>query len=355
VTVGDLSTTDLTTVDIDLGVAGVGDAAADQVVVEGTGGGDIVQATTVGASPQVNGLASQVLVTNSEAANDRLTVRGLSGGDTLSGGALASLMQLTLDGGDGNDTLNGGNGADTLIGGEGADGVDGNGGNDVAFLGAGNDTYTWDPGDGSDIIEGQDGGDTLHFNGSAGSEIFAASSNGGRLLFTRNVGNIVMDADDVETLDLNTLGGADTATVNDLAATDIAFVNIDLGVNGLGDGAADALTVNGTVGVDVMNLSGSAGSVSVLTPGVALNVLRAEPANDTLTVNVSSGADLVSASGLAASSLFHLTLNGGNDNDILVGSSGADTLNGDAGAGDYCDGGPGIDAGATCETSVNIP
>ena len=35
-------------------------------------------------------------------------------------------------------------------------------------------------------------------------------------------------------------------------------MNIDLGVNGAGDAAADAVTVNGTVGVDVMALSGSA-------------------------------------------------------------------------------------------------
>ncbi len=94
-------------------------------------------------------------------------------------------------------------------------------------MGAGNDTFVWDPGDGSDIVEGQDGTDTLLFNGSAGAEIFAASSNGGRLLFTRNVGNIVMDTDDVEVLTLNALGGTDTVTINDLAATDVTNVNIE--------------------------------------------------------------------------------------------------------------------------------
>ena len=31
-----------------------------------------------------------------------------------------------------------------------------------------------------------------------------------------------MDTDDVEDLDLNALGGTDTVTVNDLAATDVA-------------------------------------------------------------------------------------------------------------------------------------
>ena len=138
-------------------------------------------------------------------------------------------MQLTLDGGDGNDTINGGNGADTLLGGTGTTAIDGNQGNDTAFLGDGNDTFVWDPGDGSDIVEGQVGDDMLDFNGAAGAEIFAASANGGRLLFTRNVGNIVMDVDDVESPDLNTLGGADTVTVNDLAATDVRSFDLDGG------------------------------------------------------------------------------------------------------------------------------
>ncbi len=85
----------------------------------------------------------------------------------------------------------------------------------------------WDPGDGSDIVEGQDGVDTLLFNGSVGAEIFAASANGGRLLFTRNVGNIVMDTDDVEVLTLNALGGSDTITRNDLDPTDVTNVNVE--------------------------------------------------------------------------------------------------------------------------------
>ena len=171
-------------------------------------------------------------------------------------------------------------------------------------MGDGNDTFVWDPGDGSDIVEGQDGVDTLLFNGSAGAEIFTASSNGGRLLFTRNVGNIVMDTDDVEMLDLNALGGTDTATVNDLAATDVTNVNIDLGVGGAGDGAVDAVTVNGTVGVDVMSLSGSAGSVTVASTAFAISVTNAaarerHPHGQ----HLAGGDDLLSASGLASTSV----------------------------------------------------
>jgi Ca2+-binding RTX toxin-like protein len=354
VTVNDLDATDVTVFNLDLAVGGLGDAAADRLIVNGTGGADIVQAVALGAAVQVNGLDPQVNVAGPEAVFDEVFVNGLGGPDSLSGGVgLAALMQLTLDGGEEDDVLNGGNGADLLLGGTDSDTIDGNGGNDVSPMGDGNDTFVWDPGDGSDIVEGMGGVDTLFFNGSAGAEIFTASSNGGRLLFTRNVGNILIDTDDVEVLTVNALGGTDTVTVNDLAATDITTVSQNLGVGGASDGAIDALTVNGTAGVDVMSLSGSAGSVTVTTTAYTIFVSNAAPANDTLTVNLSSGDDLLSASGLANSSVV-LTLNGGNDEDVLVASQGGDTINCEAGT-DYADGGPGIDTAANCETVVNIP
>jgi len=366
-TVGDLTGTAVTQLNLDLEA---GDGAADVVTVDGTAGTDVLQAAELGGAAQLSGGPAAILVTGS-ATNDRLRVRGLAGNDTLSGGALAAVVGLELDGGDGNDTLNGGNGADTLIGADGNDTVDGNQGNDTAFLGDGNDLAVWDPGDGSDIVEGQSEVDTLRFNGSAGAEIFAASANGGRLLFTRNVGNIVMDADDVETLELNALGGTDTVTVNDLGPTDVANVNLALGVAGVGDVAADAVTVNGSVAADAFTVGGGAGSVTVTGSAVVLAIANAEPALDTLTVNLSSGDDLLGASGLAATSVL-LTVNGGADDDVIVGSAGNDVLNGDAGDDflsggdgndtlnggantDIIDGGPGIDAASNGETVINVP
>src|SRR6185503_4070033 len=113
-----------------------------------------------------------------------LTANG--GDDSFSAtGNLAVLIQITVDGGAGNDVILGGNGADLLLGGDGNDFTDGNQGNDVARLGAGDDVFQWDPGDGSDTVEGQAGTDTLLFNGSAGDETFAASAVGGRVRLTR--------------------------------------------------------------------------------------------------------------------------------------------------------------------------
>ena len=80
------------------------------------------------------------------------------------------------------------------------------------------------------------------------------SANGERVRFTRDVANITMDLNDVERVDVDALGGADTITVNDLIGTDVTDVNIDLAraPAAAGDGAADTVIVNGTNGDDVV-------------------------------------------------------------------------------------------------------
>ena len=150
-------------------------------------------------------------------------VLNMNGGDDKfsASGNLSALINLTIDGGAGNDTILGGNGNDRLIGGDGNDFIDGNQGNDTAFLGAGDDVFQWDPGDGNDTVEGQDGTDTMLFNGANIAEIFEMSANGERLRFTRNIANIVMDVNDVEIVTVNALGGADIVNIGDLSGTDV--------------------------------------------------------------------------------------------------------------------------------------
>ena len=152
------------------------------------------------------------------------------GDDSFSAtGNLAALIQITVDGGAGDDTLLGSNGADVLLGGDGNDFIDGQQGNDMVFLGAGDDTFQWDPGDGSDTVEGQAGNDTAALQRQRDRRDFRRRRpTAARVRFTRNIGNIVMDLNDVETLDLNALGGADMLTVNDLAGTDLTSLNVDL-------------------------------------------------------------------------------------------------------------------------------
>ena len=91
-------------------------------------------------------------------------------------------------------------------------------GNDPHLGGDGDDVMVWNPGDGNDLNDGEAGNDTLIFNGSAGDEIMAASPNGARVTFTRNLGNIVMDIGTTENLVVNALGGNDTLTANPVLA-----------------------------------------------------------------------------------------------------------------------------------------
>jgi Ca2+-binding RTX toxin-like protein len=263
-------------------------------------------------------------------------------------GNLAALIRTTVDGGLGNDTILGTNGVDILIGGDGDDFVDGQQGNDVSFLGAGDDVFQWDPGDGSDVVEGQDGNDRLLFNGSAGNEIFTASANGGRLFFTRDLGNIVMDVDDLERLDVNAFGGADTIIVNDLFATDINTVNVDLASSsGVADLAIDTVIVNGSNTGDVLSIDTVGALVQVASTAQKVRISGAE-VTDKLMVNGLGGDDVIDATFLAAASLAFSadggteddmifggegndTLLGGDGDDVLIGNGGTDTLDGGTG------------------------
>src|SRR5262249_13886461 len=142
--------------------------------------------------------------------SESLVLNANGGDDTFSAtGNLATLIQITVDGGAGNDTLLGGNGADVLRGGAGHDFIDGNHGNATVMWAAGDDVFQGEPGDGSDTGEGGNGTDTMLFNGSNLAENFDISANGGRVRFTRDFGNIVMDLNDVERIDLTAKGGVD--------------------------------------------------------------------------------------------------------------------------------------------------
>ncbi len=260
---------------------------------------------------------------------EKIVVNMNGGNDSFSAtGNLAALIGVTVDGGAGDDTILGSNGQDLLIGGEGSDFIDGQQGNDTALLGAGDDVFQWDPGDGNDVVEGQDGSDTLRFNGSAASEIMTASANGGRVLFTRNVANIVMDLNDVESLDIAALGGADQIVVNDLSGTDMTEVNVDLaGTLGgtAGDAAADTVTVNATNGGDIVDVSGSGASLAVLGLAARVNIANSEGANDMLVINGLGGNDGITATTLPAGA-GKLVLDGGTGDDTILGSQGADTI-----------------------------
>ena len=371
ITVGDLTGTGVTQVAIDLaGTPGsnVGDGQSDSVIVNGTAGNDTVQVAGTGGSVAVTGLPTSVAIAGAEIANDQLVINTLAGNDVINAGGLsAETIQLTIDGGAGNDSITGSQGSDILIGGDGNDTVIGGRGNDVAFLGSGDDKFIWFPGDGSDVVEGQAGTDTLIFDGSNVNENIEISASGSRARLFRDVGTVTMDLNGIEHIQLAALGGADIITVDDLTGTDVKQVAIDLaGTPGgtVGDGQSDIVTVNGTASDDHISVVSSGSSIDVNGLAAQVTINGADAANDTLVINGGTGNDTINASALHAGQV-NLTLNGGDGNDTITGSAGNDTVIGgrgndvaSLGAGDDSfvwnpgDGSDTVDGGAGNDTLV---
>jgi len=305
-----------------------GGAGEDTAEVNGGNGTEVFTVTANGARVRFD-RTDPAPFTIDIGTTENLVLNMNGGDDSFSAtGNLASLIKLTVDGGTGNDTILGGNGNDMLIGGDGNDFIDGNQGNDTALLGAGDDVFQWDPGDGNDTVEGGDGTDTMLFNGSSGAERFEVSANGGRVRFTRDLGTIVMDLDDMERIDLNALGNTDTIIVNDLTGTDLVAMNINLAgtIGGTaGDGAADTVIVNATNGDDIIDVFGAGTSVSVVGLSAQINVTNSEGANDSLVIKGLGGNDGITATTLPAN-VIKLTLDGGAGDDSILGSQGADMI-----------------------------
>ncbi len=174
--------------------------------------------------------------------------------------------------GRGDDILLGGSGNETFFGGRGNDFVDGNGGADAVFLGSGDDTFVWDPGDGSHRRwwAGLRHARVQRIRRQRG---LRRDGVGHRLRFTRNLGGIVMDLNDIEALDVNALDGTDSVTIDDLTGTGLADVSADLGEqpgSDFSDGAADAVQIEGTAGIDTIAATANGGAVDVA--GLAASV-----------------------------------------------------------------------------------
>lgn len=242
-----------------------GGAGADRQVVNGAGAGDVF-AVTAGTAPvdvrfdRTNLVPFGIDLTDVEA----LDLNGLDGDDVISAeGLAAGLIALTIRGGLANDTITGSSGADTLIGNDGNDIVDGNPGNDTIDLGSGDDRNTWNNGDNTDAVVGGDGADTQVVNGAAAGDVFEIGANGGNtrgvsgFLFRRtNLVPFDVAANEVETLAVNGLDGADTVTTEGIPGV---TQNLDGGSPATFPG--DTLTVTGFAGdlatTPVVTLPGS--------------------------------------------------------------------------------------------------
>jgi RTX calcium-binding nonapeptide repeat (4 copies) len=286
VTIEDLYAKGVWQVQTDLGAA---DGDLDRVVVNDS---DDDNQTSVNLfSGQVSVLAGVWTTIAGAEPTDRLRVNGNGGEDILS--ASTDAMKLTLDGGDDTNVILGGPGADTLIGGDDFDDIKGGRGNDTAYMGADFDRFSWAPGEGSDTVDGGASRDSLFFAGSADAETFELE--GGR--FTRDVGNIVMDLDDIEVIDAVAGAGADTFRIG---RSEVGELNASLAPGG-GAGDPDRIEIQGTEGADKVAVTGKKvvfGSISVTGLPVKLGISFAQMGFDTLAIDTLGGNDSVDTSGL---------------------------------------------------------
>lgn len=243
------------------------------------------------------------------AGNDRLT--GAAGDDYIEGGAGNDIIQ----GGQGSDTLRGGDGADIVVGGTEDDTITGGAGNDILYGDAGTDDIqggagadTIYLGAGSDTVDAGDDADTITFIDGFGTDIVAGGEGG----------------TDTDLIDLQYLTtGVDVTFTGDEAGTistgvDTAtFTEIEhIRLTGQDD------SFDGSLSTSYMGVAGGAGNDQI-TGGSGDDILLGELGNDT--IDGGGGGDSI-LGGIGIDDI-----HGGDGDDTIAGGVGADTLHGDAG------------------------
>lgn len=253
-------------------------------IYDGLAGTDTLSMTALGDVLTLVDSAGVIMIKNVEIIN-----AGADGDVVNMSHGTITYGNLTIRGSDGNDILWSNAGNDMILGGAGDDNIIGGAGNDTLFGGTGDDFLSgWQ---GTDSLFGGDGNDMFQYHAdsiwtgghtlaSLGSAIpFAATVN----LNGKNRSHDTFHGDADEALNVNN-PGIDTLI---LTSGDDVLV------------ASDALSP----------------SNEIYSPRIAyIDIVEAGDGNDVVDF---SGVDSVA-----------VTINGGNGNDVLGGSSGNDTLNG---------------------------
>ncbi|GAB2617921.1 hypothetical protein Aab01nite_31470 [Paractinoplanes abujensis] len=281
-------------------------------VVLNTGPGD--DKVSVSVDPRTG---EQIVTVNGETVTFppgyTVTIRAGEGNDTVDV-TPGTRVNLTLLGGEGDDTLRGGDGTDRILGLDGRDTIEGRGGEDLITAGASRDHL---PGEDQTkpVVEQIDGG--------AGNDRLYGGSGHNRI--TGGNGNDLIEGGaGQDTLD----GGDDNDTVRGGSGTDNVFGRggadtLDGGDDrDYVDGGAGDDTLTGGLGDDTLyGLSGH----DTLDGGDGRDYLEGGTGNDTLTGG--AGNDMLS---------------GGRDNDVISGGTGDDVIYTGAGR-DAVHGGNGTD------------
>jgi Ca2+-binding RTX toxin-like protein len=182
------------------------------------------------------------------------------------------------------------------------------------------------------LIHGGDGGDILDIRGSEENDRVDFSKDQSHLRFIRNTAPLVIECDTVEQVNFRALGGADQIVVNDLTGTGVTTVGLDLSgaTEGLVDGEADTIRINGTAGDDEIAITEEAAGLSVEGLAARIAIIGGETGRDELIVDALAGADAINAAFVGADNI-DLTLIGGDGDDLIVGSQGNDLIIGGRG------------------------
>ncbi|MFN0016898.1 MAG: dockerin type I domain-containing protein [Pirellulaceae bacterium] len=348
--------------------ANAGTGGFDDLIVTGTNGVD-----TLTSAANVLTMVGTVTV----GANiDRLQVNVLDGNDSVTLTGVTIPTQVTVYGGEGNDSLigspnndiiYGGGGNDVIIGGAGDDFEYGEDGNDIfgnptvapngvaddagidnSFGGAGFDNFIWEPGDGADVNSGgEDAEDIFRFFGNAAANVFTLRPGGTPTHFNALIGALVIDNHGIEDVIVDGQGGADTFIVNDLFTTEVVAIVLNLNT---ADAAKDTVTVQGREVADNVNITAAATTMNITGLKYNISVLNAVAGeNDEFVLNGNGGNDVLATSEdsvtvAALTTMFtstnnpivppnagqtnFFTLNGGQGNDTI---SGYGRLDGGAG------------------------
>jgi Ca2+-binding RTX toxin-like protein len=286
VVVQDLTGTGVTQVAVELAWPGAttGNGKLDLVSAYANAANNVITTKLTGSTLSVTGLPTQLSIAHAD--GDRLGLDGGNGHDSIDVSAIPTKVVSQF-------FLSGGNGRDTIRGSVAADSIDG---------GNGNDLLLWNYGDGSDTVRGGAGLDTLRLTGAATDEQILLGSILGQTQLVHGPDNATLTLQDVEHVQMATLGGADVIVVQNLAGTGIADVAIDLAATVGGktaDTKSDGVAFSGTSGGDLIVLSMLGSKVTVNGLAVAASVDHVG-ATDIITIIGGGAPDLISAGTIGA-------------------------------------------------------
>src|SRR5918999_1716837 len=170
------------------GVLTVSSDANDAITITSVGGDVKVNGGNPAGGPAVDSADITAIDVSGGPGANNINLAGVNATDFPQ---LADGTDVTVDGGEGNDTINGSLLADHLEGGNGDDRIisdDSQLNSRDELLGeGGNDTMVWNPCDDDDDNDGGPGNDTVEVNGGGGGEVFEvkASAIPGRVAFDR--------------------------------------------------------------------------------------------------------------------------------------------------------------------------